>query len=69
MAHFQNKNPNFGQFWRALQWKMLVYLMAIWSIFRPLGIFCAHLEYFMLIFHIFPRFGMLHQEKSGNPVR
>jgi hypothetical protein len=28
---FQTKNTNLGKFWRVLQWKMLVYFMAIWS--------------------------------------
>jgi hypothetical protein len=40
---------------------MLVYLMGIWSILLPFGIFYGYLVYF-------PRFGMLYQEKSGNPV-
>jgi hypothetical protein len=35
--------------------------MAIWS-------FYGHLAYFMVIWLIFPRFGMLYQGKSGNPV-
>jgi hypothetical protein len=34
--------------------------MTIWSIVRPFGIFCG-------IWCIFPRFGILDQEKSGNP--
>jgi hypothetical protein len=34
--------------------------MAIWSILLPFGIFYDFL-------YIFPRFGMLSQEKSGNP--
>jgi hypothetical protein len=33
---------------------MFVYLMAIWSILRPFGIFCAHSGYFMVIWYIFP---------------
>jgi hypothetical protein len=66
MAYFQTKNPNLAKFWRVLQWKMLVNYMAIWSIVRLLGIFCGHLVYFMVIWYIFPRFGMLYQEKSGN---
>jgi hypothetical protein len=50
--------------------------MAIWSILRPFGLFYGHLIYFvaiwniyvhMVIWYIFPRFGMLHQEKSGDP--
>jgi hypothetical protein len=40
---------------------MLVYFMAIWSIFRPFGIFYGTLVYFS-------HFGMLPQEKSGNPA-
>jgi hypothetical protein len=51
---FQTKNTNLGKFWRVLQWKLLVYFVAIW-------------KHFMVIWYIFPRFGMLHQEKSGNP--
>jgi hypothetical protein len=68
MAYFQTKNPNSGQFWKVLQWKMLVYFMAIRSVLRPFGIFCGILVYFMVISYIFSRFGMLCQEKSGNPV-
>jgi hypothetical protein len=33
---FQTKNPNFGQFWRVLQWNVSVYLMVIWYIFPDL---------------------------------
>jgi hypothetical protein len=29
MVCFQTKNYNLGKFWRALQWKMLVYFMII----------------------------------------
>jgi hypothetical protein len=32
MGYFQTRNPNLGKFWRALQWKRLVYSMAIWNI-------------------------------------
>jgi hypothetical protein len=38
------------------------------------GLICGHLKYFyghvvylVIIWYIFPRFGMLYQEKSGNP--
>jgi hypothetical protein len=65
---FQTKNTNLGKFWRAMQWKMLVYFMAIWYILWPFGIFCVHFVYFMVIWYIFPRFGTLYQEKSGNPA-
>jgi hypothetical protein len=29
MVYFQTKNINLGQFWRALEWKMLAYFMVI----------------------------------------
>jgi hypothetical protein len=41
--------------------------MTIWKFLRPLEIFNGRLEYFVVIWSIFPRFGMLYQEKSGNP--
>jgi hypothetical protein len=53
---FSNQNPNLGKFWRALDWKMLMYFMAIWNIFWTFWIFSD-------------RFGIMHQEKSGNPGR
>jgi hypothetical protein len=34
---------------------------------RPLEIFYDHLVYFIVIWYIFPRFGISYQEKSGNP--
>jgi hypothetical protein len=40
----------------------LVYLQAIWYYLWPFGIFYGHLVYFS-------RFGILHQEKSGNPAK
>jgi hypothetical protein len=52
----------------------LVYFPAIWYILWPFGIFCGHLVYFVAICYIlyflvyFPQFGMLYQEKSGNPA-
>jgi hypothetical protein len=66
MVCFQTKNTNMGKFWRALEWNA--------------GIFYGHLEYFtviwcilwqfvnvLVIWYIFPRFGILCQEKSGKP--
>jgi hypothetical protein len=43
------------------------------GIFCPFGLFYSHWKYFTAIwyvlwsFGIFPRFGMLYQETSGNP--
>jgi hypothetical protein len=38
----------------------LEYISAIWYILWPFG-------NFVVIWHMFPRFGILCQEKSGNP--
>jgi hypothetical protein len=67
MVYFQTKNQNLDKFWRALDWKMLIYFMAIWIFYR-------HSGYFMTIWYIwvhlvpFSGFGILCQEKSGNPA-
>jgi hypothetical protein len=79
-SYFLTKNPNLGKFWKVLQWKMLLYYMAIRSIFQPFGKFYGHLVYFYpfwyilpvlvyfyLFWYIFTRFGMLYLEKSCNP--
>jgi hypothetical protein len=60
LPDFQTKTPNLGKFWRALEWKIFVYFMPIWNILWPFG-------NFVVIWHMFPRFGILCQEKSGNP--
>jgi hypothetical protein len=65
MIYFQTQNPTLGKFGRALEWKMLVFLwqfgtghlVCIW----PFGSF-------VIIWCIFPRFGTLYLEKSGNPA-
>jgi hypothetical protein len=70
MVSFQTKNPNMGKFWRVLQWKMLVYFMDTWSISQSLVIFYGHSVHIArgnLVY--FSRFGILYEEKSGNPVR
>jgi hypothetical protein len=39
MVCFQNKNPFWGKFWRALEWKMLAYFLVICNILRLFGKF------------------------------
>jgi hypothetical protein len=65
MVCFQTKNLNLGKFLRALDWKMLIYFMAIWNILRT---FYDHLVHFVLICYIFYGFGVTYQQKSGNPA-
>jgi hypothetical protein len=65
MVYFQTKNPNLGKFWRALDWKLLLFyghleqFTVIWDIFWPFGTFCVHLVHFS-------GFGIMYHEKSGN---
>jgi hypothetical protein len=33
LVYFHTKNPNFGTFWKALEWKSLVYFTSIWYIY------------------------------------
>jgi hypothetical protein len=48
----------------------LVYFTAIWNMLWQFGIFCGHSAIFITpILVYFSRFGMLCQEKSGNPVQ
>jgi hypothetical protein len=61
MVCFQTKNNNLGKFWRAIEWKTLVYFMAIWYILWLFG-------NVVVIWYLFPPFGILCQEKSGNPA-
>jgi hypothetical protein len=63
---FSNQKFQFGLILQGLSMEWKVYFMAIWSILRPCSIFCGHFIYFMVIFF---RFGMLCQDKSGNPAR
>jgi hypothetical protein len=51
MAYFQTRNPDLGKFWRILQWKMLIYLMTIWSIIRQFNLFVVCI--LMVVWHIF----------------
>jgi hypothetical protein len=47
---------------------MLLHFIVICNILQPVGILSGHLIDFTVVWYVFPRFGMLHQEKSGNPV-
>jgi hypothetical protein len=62
MVYFQTKNPNLGKFWRAFDWKKLMYFMAIWNSLQTFGDFydhfCVHLVHFSGV-------GIMYREKSG----
>jgi uncharacterized membrane protein (DUF106 family) len=63
MVSFQTKNPNLGKFWRASDWKMLIYIL--W----PFGIFYRHLGYFMTIWYILCSFGTFSQVLVSCPKK
>jgi hypothetical protein len=68
MLYFYTKKSNLGKFGRILQRKILVHVMAIWSMYLHYsGLFYGPLVYFVVIWYSFPLFGMPYQEKSGNP--
>jgi hypothetical protein len=65
---FSNQNSRFGQILEGLPMEgagiiygHLVYFTATLYILWPFGLLCSYLVYFY-------RFGMLYQQKSGNPV-
>jgi hypothetical protein len=63
MVYFQAQTPNFGKFWRVLQWKMLVYFIDIWSILWPFGLFCGHLAFW----YTFSPFWLVAPRKIWQP--
>jgi hypothetical protein len=68
-GNFSNpKKTILDKFWRVSKWKMLVYFMVICNILCT-AIRCIlwPLDNVVVIWYIFPRFGILCQEKSGNP--
>jgi hypothetical protein len=67
---FSNQKFQFGQSLEVLRWKNvaifyghLEYFTDIWDILY----FMANLVHFVFIWYIFSGFGVMNQEKSGNP--
>jgi hypothetical protein len=65
---FKPKIPIWEKFWKAFDWKMLIYLMAIWNILQTFGIFMIIWNILCSFGRFFSGFGIMYQEKSGNPV-
>jgi hypothetical protein len=61
MVYFNTKNINLGIFWRDLMWKILVNFCGLF------GIFYGHLVMLWSFGKFFPRYGILYEQKSGNP--
>jgi hypothetical protein len=51
---FSNQKSQFGKKFRASDWKLLIYFMAIWNTLRIFGIFCDYSVHFVFIWYIFP---------------
>jgi hypothetical protein len=56
-----------GEFWSASEWKMLIYLIAIWNILLRFGKFYGHLVNFAFVWYIFPGFGYHAPRKIWQP--
>jgi hypothetical protein len=61
MVYFHTNNTNLGIFWKAFELKMSVHFTVTLYILLQFG-------NFVVICYIFPQFGLLYQEKSGNPA-
>jgi hypothetical protein len=53
----QTKNSNLGKFWRALDWKMLIYFLAFGIFNGHFGIFYDYLVHIVFIWYILCSFG------------
>jgi hypothetical protein len=69
MVHFHTKQPNFGIVREASEFDIsgilcghLVYLVSIWYVLWPFGIFCG--PYCVVIWYIFSTFEMRRPEKE-----
>jgi hypothetical protein len=62
MVLFSDQKSQFWYiFFGALDWKMLIYVMAIWNISWTFGKFYDHSVRFVLIVYIFSGFGITFQ--------
>jgi hypothetical protein len=67
-GYFSNQKYQFlGKFWRALDWKILIYFMNIRNVLWTLWIFYEHLVHILFIWYIFSSLGIMPEKKSGKP--
>jgi hypothetical protein len=66
---FSNQKSQFGKIFDGLRLKIFNTLYGHLKYFQVNGICILwHIGHVVVIWYIFPRFGLLHQEKSGNPL-
>jgi hypothetical protein len=63
MVGFQTKNPHLGKFSRALDWKMLIYSMAVWSNSWTFEKFYDYLVHFFPVLVWQPWFYVAHWDR------
>jgi hypothetical protein len=56
-----------GKFWEVLRLENVIYFIAIWNSLWTFRIFYDHFVHFVFIWYTFSGFGIMYQEKSGNP--
>jgi hypothetical protein len=66
-CQISNKKSKFGQIVEGLAMEVVGIFRAILSILRPYGVRYGHLVQFVVIWYIFPQFGISYLDKSGNP--
>jgi hypothetical protein len=57
------------KYWKVLQWMMLESFVAILFILRPNGIFYGHLVHFVVIWYIFPHFGIFTEKNLASLLK
>jgi hypothetical protein len=67
MVCFQTKNPNLGKFWRALNWKMLIYFVGISKFYGHFGCFMTIWYNLCSFGTFFPVLVSCTKKNSGNP--
>jgi hypothetical protein len=64
---FSNQKSQFGENFQGLRLKNVDIFKAIWNVLQIYGIFYDLLVNFVFLWYTFSCFGIMHEEKSGNP--
>jgi hypothetical protein len=65
---FSNQNPSFGTFWKPFERKISISFLLNWNTLWPFDLFHGNLVHTCFGNSLkYPHFGILCQDKSGNP--